>query len=77
MEPNNHKIFKTSNFFATVSVICSSVPLIAPSFAFHATITIGSVQIVEIQVKTEKKTEARPVTATENSGPRSRKRVMT
>jgi hypothetical protein len=56
----------------TVSVTCSFTPLIlqAPSFAFHAIITTGSVIIFRTYDKNREKTEACPVTATQNGGTR-------
>jgi len=55
------------------------IPLIikVPSFVFYAIMTIGSVEIIEIQVKTGKKIEAPLVTATAYSRWRSHMTVMT
>jgi hypothetical protein len=54
-------------------------PLIikAPSLVFYAIMTIGSVEVIHIQVKTGKKTEASLVTATANRKWRSHSTVMT
>ena len=48
MEPDNHKIFKTSNSSVTVSVILNWI-LKAPSFVFYAITTTGSAEILEIK----------------------------
>jgi hypothetical protein len=79
MQQDNHKIFKTSDFSVTASVLRFLIPLIlkVPSFAFYTVMTIGSVEIIKIRVKTGKKTEAPLVTATADSRWRSHTTMTT